>query len=746
MGSIATQKMLETFVANSARGRTVPLISTSYEIEVLSGVAVVRQTRVFRNSETVPIEAVMTFPVAFEGVVTRLEALVAGRRLRGAASPKVEARQKYEAAVDGGKAAVLHEELMRGLHMVSVANVAPGTEIAVDATYVMPVSLSSEHPHLRIPQTVGDIYGRLPLQDSDQLVTGGTGGWADVKVSASSGTAFVNGTLPKDGVAKVGLDDQIVIRVEGLELAPLAGRAADGRDVLLSFRRLETRDIPLDLDLMVDVSGSMREAAGRSREEGSKWHALKSGACRAAARLRPDDSIRLWAFGDDCRLIGSLGPSALPSALDAMGEPRGGTYLVEAVNKVVAARPEANVLLVTDGKSATGTELDIEGIVATGARITVVLIGGDALEARVGHLAAQSGGQMFVAHGTDSALAVETAMASMRSVVLPARKSSSPPTEASRTAAGLVIDARWGEVEAAGGVIEHVGAYAASLALSGMDRQEASLLAASEGLVSHLTSIVLMDEEGAALERIPEQRKVALPAYGLALRGGDRIHPIDIRMQATGEAHILHNDQVVRSGSFYADPQAGAKSMLVGSMPTKLSSGRRWIEVAAGASWPVPGGSADVPFGIRDTSSVRPFPFEGIVLSDPVLPPPDVEYRSVILGGPEPSGSERWLDGSAQLLSGLVWDDHVASLTNAQPDFAGVPLAATAVFMRVAAVSWVKEVALAAGLDPRSLAVGMMALIAGGGDRTAARIARRLLKGVPEDAVESLRRKLETSI
>jgi hypothetical protein len=773
MGTTATKKMIETFVESCARGRPVPLKSTAYEIDVLSGIAVVRQKRVFRNDETVPIEAVMTFPVAYEGVVTRLEAVVAGRRLRGAASPKVKARAIYEAAVDAGKAAVLHEELMRGIHMVSVANVAAGAEIAVEATFLMPVSLVGGHANLRIPQTVGDIYGRLPLQDSDQLTTGGLGGEADVKVSTASGVVYLNGRALQDKRAKVGLDDQIVLRIVGLALAPISGRAADGRDVTLSFLPHETRDVALDFELMVDVSGSMREFVERVQEDEGRWEAFKHGV-RSAFVGRPSeaetkwdalkrgvgkasfdrhDRARLWAFGDQCVLRGRFAASALPEALEAMDLPRGGTYLVEAVNKVVADRPEANVLLITDGKSATGTELDVESIVATGARVTVVLIGGDALEARVGHLAAQSGGQMFVAHGTDASSAVEAAIAAMRAVALPAARLMLPLQQAERTAGGLTVVANWRDQADYAAPVEHVGAYAASLALTGLDGETAATLAASEGLVSHLTSLVLVDEKGAVVEQLPEQRKVSLPSYGngamrsLAMAHSlDRVNAADLKAQGAGEMHLIHKEHMVRVSSFYSDP-AGVHAM-VGAAPggpepaAKRSAERRRRAAPDGVQWPIPGSAADLPYQVPETSSIRPW------IIDPVTPEVSLPRHpvEVLSDGAEQHGYDRWIGGSRQFLEGLVWENHVNALTAKSPDFKGVPLAAVAVFMRVSSVSWIVEAATSFGIDPKSLSVGLLAALFADENRTASRISRRLLKGVPESVVESLKTKLGASI
>ena len=56
-----------------------------------------------------------------------------------------------------------------------------------------------------------------------------------------------------------------------------------------------------------------------------------------------------------------------------------------------------------------------------------------------------------------------------------------------------------------------VAALAASIALPALESESAAQLAETEGLVTHLTSLVLIDEAGAVQDGIPATRKVALP-------------------------------------------------------------------------------------------------------------------------------------------------------------------------------------------------------------------------------------------
>lgn len=768
MARTKSTTMIESFVRGRSRGRPMPLKSTSYEIDVLSGLVVVRQRRVFRNDERVGIEAVMTFPVAFEAVVTRLVAEVDGRRLKGVAVARTQARETYEAAVDAGKAAVLHEELLPGIHMVSVANVAPGAQIAVEATYVMPISLIGGVAQVRVPQTVGCIYGTLPLDPSDQLTFGGETGQAQVKISKSSGTAFLNGVAVDGRSTTVALDDRIDVRIEGLALDPLRGHSSDGRSIALRFSPQKEGVAPLDFDLLVDVSSSMAEAVDHPRRDHrpcnglghwhafknafkaglaepieaaeTKWDALKRGVRDGASVLRVDDTVRLWSFARNCVLHGSHPAQALPEAIDSLPPPYGGTRLVEAVDAVVDGLRDANILLVTDGRSVTGTKLDIQRILATGARVTVVLVGAGALEARVGHLAARSGGQMFVVHGSDMASAVRAAMSSMRSLVPSIRGMEAPLVRAERTIAGMSIVADWGGDEEGGFYQEHVGAFAASLALADMEERSAGELAAAEGLVTHLTSIVLVDEEGAALQTLPEQRKVSLPVYGVGTAPR-----VDMAMSRFGgERHMSQGDYVARIPSFFSNLAFGRVSTLVsGAAPARSYESslkepvkRRLRPMGARSKQP-----ENVLVGFAP-SAVRPPPLKRLPMEASSVTRPSEEIPGVGNGGYD----DRSIKGVGDEIKGFEWHLHVASLTSEQPWFDDLPFRAASIFVRVGLVSWIQEAARALGRDPRKLAVGLLAALSADGNRFAARIARRLLDGVPSDAVETLKIRLAKAI
>lgn len=526
MPTIDLKHPLETFIGNRTRSKhPVPLKKTSYDIEVVSGLAIVRSTRVFKNVEKRPIEATMTFPVPFDAAVYEIQAKVDGRVLTGKAQAAVKARETYETAIDDGKRAVLHEELLRGLHMLSVGNVAPGVEIEVTATYVVPVALAKGNGSFRIPLTVGQIYGVTPLEDSDDIATGGDVKSVSVTISADRGTVQIGG---KDVTkkTKVQSNQPIEVRVIGLyEDTPssLSGTSADGKIVNIDFKPLSKAKSSLNMHMLLDVSGSMNErVSSNSNGDKTKWDAVLGGVDEATDEVvKSADRITVSTFSSQCTIHGSTTGDRLSSYVRSLPIVSGGTNLAEAVAKVVFHEKEANVLLVTDGKS--WNKIDVQAAIASGARFTVVLVGEDSLEINVGYLAAMTGGQMFIVRGANVRKAISAAIKSMRNVSSPIVPIKDAPVHLTRHIAGVEINASFKEVKHAGSVTNDyfkiaVGAFADNLAVQAMEEEAGAVYAAEAGLVTHLTSIVLVDEEAEAVDGIPATRKVALPEPATASR------------------------------------------------------------------------------------------------------------------------------------------------------------------------------------------------------------------------------------
>ncbi len=261
--------------------------------------------------------------------------------------------------------------------------------------------------------------------------------------------------------------------------------------------------------VLIDHSGSMGEICSADNRNLTKHQAVLAGLRTIAARIKQSDVIDLWEFDNAHRHVGSArGGNSLQSLMGRLSGPAGGTEIGAALAVVTAQSRGRDVLLVTDGKSHA---LDVQTLARTGSRFSVVLIGEDSLEANVGHLAALTGGEIFVSAGADLAEVLNAALLSLRTK----HRTVSPITgHISVRRAGMTLTAAWKEVKTSTeetGERRAVAALAASVVLPSLDTESASQLAESEGLVTHLTSLVLVDESGAVQQGIPATRKVALP-------------------------------------------------------------------------------------------------------------------------------------------------------------------------------------------------------------------------------------------
>jgi hypothetical protein len=321
---------------------------------------------------------------------------------------------------------------------------------------------------------------------------------------------------------------------------------------------------------------------------------------------------------------------------------------------------------------------------------------------------------MFVVAGADADKAIEAAIASMRAAASPVQKIDGELTTVVRELPGAVITAAWG-IEG-GRETDGVAAIAAHLAMSSLDEERAGALAAAEGIVSHLTSIVLVDEEGATLDDLPEQRKVGLPesALGGATRG------LSLSASGGGAAMMFSASLAAApSGSKGLSRGAGGQFRSMKSAVTLESFGPMGLDDDAA------GGS--VFMGLEDEAPVSGLP----------IPP---------LGG---RGSfnltnKGFLFGVEALFKGMDWNKYLAELTSVPVGI--LPATVSGAIIRVAALDAFIEASDQTKVPATSLAIAVLALLFAPEDRTAQRIARKILSSVDEKVVDGLKSAVEAGL
>ena len=554
------------------RGTSIPMKSTQIDVDIKAGIAVTRTTRVFKNDEGVSIEAILTMPVAFDAVVTGLEAMIDGRKLLAVSKAKKEARETYEGAIDAGKMTILHEEALRGVHVLSVGQLGAGKEVSVIIETVAPLMQLSASCFLRIPTTVGAVYGSSPLHPADDLMTSAAVkhvATLSIKTDAGQISLSDGSTLGVNEPIKVTLDKSIEINLSKASFGKTIAMSATGHPVTLSVQPIKSSDNNLNMAVLVDRSGSMASAFPRSHV--TKWDAVREGLAYVLKDLNPSDQIGMWQFDNECQFLGKESGGASASLAGLIEEPAGGTELGKAVHRVVASGAK-DVLIVTDGQTWSNT---VDELRSKNARLSAILVGSDSLDANIGHLCANSGGQVYYASNDDVASILNEALKNLRrtDAAIKGKAGERYPASLKTVRGSAEITAKWSvEKDKTGKLSDPIGRYAASLALPLLEPKMAQDFAALHCLSTHNTSLVLVDNEGEVSDALPEMRKVPL------MHSASEFSPRINRSYSYSESNLSMS---MASASSESEPASGSLEYLqrpVNKMPpqAKMNPTSRW--------------------------------------------------------------------------------------------------------------------------------------------------------------------------
>ncbi|MCW6509230.1 VIT domain-containing protein [Lichenifustis flavocetrariae] len=333
-------------VVRKGSGLPIPLTATRFHVNLQGHVAAVETWRTFRNGESESIEATLTMPMPVRAVLYHLDATVDGRTLNGICQPREAARQTYEDAIDEGRLAVLHEEVLRGIHQLSLAHLAPGAEVVIRARWAaLLVPNGPRRVMLRIPLTVGDVYGRSPLRASDRLSNGGPNGMAPLSISAGDKTVWLGETALQAGEIEVPLNRPIDLSMEAPSRSNSAGRAADGRSIALSIVAEPESDHAIAAAILVDRSGSMAERCSADAAT-TKHGSVVAGLRSVSGLLRSADRIDLFEFNQACQALGKATTAGgFEELLWHLGGPEGGTEISGALQEAIDRSPAMDVLI-----------------------------------------------------------------------------------------------------------------------------------------------------------------------------------------------------------------------------------------------------------------------------------------------------------------------------------------------------------------------------------------------------------------
>ena len=407
----------------------------------------------------------------------------------------------------------------------------------------------------------------------------------------------------------------------------------------------------------------------------------------AAGDLRENDRLHLFEFDNSAHDLGTTQGPGWRTLIRQLNPPQGGTEIGNALAHVMAATPARDILLLSDGKSYA---LDVQTLARSGRRFTVVLIGEDSLEANIGHLAALTGGDILIPDRADVAGAVRSAFQAIRYA--------GEPGAAAMRRGGMTVAARHGG-PAGGEAVDHeysraVGAYAACLSLPLLPVADARKLAEAEGLVTHLTSLILVDEDGTTTRGLPATRKVALPTP--ATWGGSGIRLYCTAISGGGGGRGDSTVAVERQHSIGRKRYAPSRT-LGPEDARRRESALRAAASATPQSAPPSGPDAAIP------ATAKPFA------------------------------------DLSKLAAGIDWAVHAEGLVKGELQSLDAALAT--LIAQAAGLALLRKAAKRLGLSPLALVIGLLARAAASRDRHASRVYRAILGHAnPRDLAHSAER------
>ncbi len=363
---------------------TLPLKSTQAEVKVSGVIADVRVTQVYRNEGSQPIEARYVFPASTRATVYAMRMRVADRIVEAQIREKQAAKRDYEAARREGKSASLLEQHRPNVFQMSIANVRPGDEIAVDLRYTETVIPTDGVYRFVFPTVVGPRYNGTAGSESQKVE-----GWIAQPTlrfgQAANHTVGiqveVNGPVPVQQMQSPShrlSADGIGTRNARAVLAPSADHA--NKDFVLEYRLAgreiasgvllhEGKDesfflamiepparvpsgaiVPRDYVFVLDVSGSMH---------GFPIETAKTLLRGLVANLKPTDTFNIIPFAGGHSLYA---PQSMPatrenveSAIRFINGQRGGggTEMLAALRRALALPTDhdraRSFVVITDG-------------------------------------------------------------------------------------------------------------------------------------------------------------------------------------------------------------------------------------------------------------------------------------------------------------------------------------------------------------------------------------------------------------
>ena len=355
--------------------RNVLLRGADVRVDIRDYLARTRMEYHFVNCEDMNIEAVYTFALPIDGVLTDLGIVIGQRELKGIAVEKREAQERYEDAISDGDSPIMLERLDSGLYSLNVGNIMPGEKAVISVEFLEVLSPKADEVRYELPTTLAPLYGDPAARGLAPHQIPGHSLLADnrfslhIDIEGCLATADIltpaHRTVMKRDAGRVeislssettAMDRDFIMAFTAQDMPrSFAVCAPDkgGHVVLSGFTPKFSAPAPArSIKIVVDCSGSMG---------GESILQARQALLRALDRLRPEDHFNIILFGSSCTALFNRQEPADATHLEAaitltrsMDANMGGTEMGKALEKALgstspAGMPE-DILLITDGQ------------------------------------------------------------------------------------------------------------------------------------------------------------------------------------------------------------------------------------------------------------------------------------------------------------------------------------------------------------------------------------------------------------
>ncbi|MEA3108080.1 MAG: Ca-activated chloride channel [Gammaproteobacteria bacterium] len=383
-GSIEAQSGTLYLKASPEAGAYEALrVATTMQAQITGNVARVHVTQKFSNTGDEWVEGLYVFPLSADAAVDELIMRVGERTLRGEIQEKAKAQAAYDQARGEGKQASIVDQKRPNMFTTAVANIAPGSSVSIEITYLETIPYRDSRYTLRLPLAITPRYtpgAGLGTSATPERVTA-AGQTVDITVELAAGfplgsVASLHHTVQvKDDASgkRIHFDGNQIAADHDFELVWTPAVAGDvaasafaekvGDDtfalvVLTPPNAADEATPPREVTFIIDTSGSMQ---GPSIEQ------ARAALLLGIDRLKQSDLFNIIRFASDYSTL-----FAAPQAVDASSRvlagqfisalrADGGTEMRAPLERAMATPPNVGflqqIVFITDGSVGNEAEL-----------------------------------------------------------------------------------------------------------------------------------------------------------------------------------------------------------------------------------------------------------------------------------------------------------------------------------------------------------------------------------------------------